>query len=109
MGYHANVKDIDMLLDLTHGAEADSIKLEVEAVGWDTEEQEGAFLRLTREGGKFTEEEEVLFERLAPLLVPGSYVEFIGEDFEMWRWDFRHGKLRVSEGFVAWVPWEKEK
>ena len=73
-------------------------------IGWGGERDDtrGEY-RAYRDGTKYREVEEVFWAAVAPVVVPGSYIEFQGEDGALWKWEFRDKKLRTFEGHIAWV------
>lgn len=46
--------------------------------------------------------ENHFLEAIAPFVVDGSYVEWVGEDGSMWRFLFRRGEMLVEEGMVVY-------
>lgn len=48
-------------------------------------------------------EEDELFDRLAPYVQPGSYIEMAGEDGERWRWTFDGRTCKTVKPEVRWT------
>jgi len=73
-------------------------------IGWYGERDDAlGEYRVYRDGTKYRETEEVFWGAVAPVVVPGSFVEFVGEDGALWKWEFRGGAVRTFEGHIAWV------
>lgn len=73
-------------------------------IGWYGERDDAlGEYRVYRDGTKYRETEEVFWAAVAPVVVPGSYIEFHGEDGALWKWEFRDGDVRTFEGHIAWV------
>lgn len=51
------------------------------------DEETGAITGISFEGEKLGDD-DVLFKAIAPHVVPGSYVEMVGEEGDRWRWVF---------------------
>ena len=47
-----------------------------------------------------------VFQKIAPYVRAGSFLEMEGEDNEMWRWVFQNGKCREVKAKVQ-VTWEE--
>ena len=47
-------------------------------------------------------QEEKLFAALAPYVRPGSFIQMIGEDGELWRWSFDGVTCREQKPTVTW-------
>ena len=43
-----------------------------------------------------------LFQKVAPFVRDGSFIEMYGEDGERWRWIFKNGKCREVTAKVTW-------
>lgn len=46
------------------------------------------------------------FQKIAPFVRNGSFIEMEGEDNETWRWFFKNGKCREVKAKVS-VTWEE--
>lgn len=46
------------------------------------------------------------FQKIAPFVQDGSFIEMEGEDNETWRWVFKNGKCREVKAKVS-VTWEE--
>lgn len=49
-----------------------------------------------------TGQEDLFIEAMAPFVKDGSYMEWRGEDGELWRWEVKDKKLFYSEGKVVY-------
>lgn len=47
-------------------------------------------------------DEEIFLNSIAPYVENDSYIEFIGEQYEMWRFHFVDGKMYYEEGYLSW-------
>ena len=47
-------------------------------------------------------DEEHFFKALAPCIADGSYINWRGEDGDLWRWEFEGGTMRTRRGGVVW-------
>ena len=47
-------------------------------------------------------QEKKLFEALAPYVKPGSYIQMIGEDGELWRWVFDGSNCIKKTPTITW-------
>ena len=47
-------------------------------------------------------DEEHFFEAVAPFVKPGSYIEWEGEDYQRWRWDFDGKTMTEKTGTITW-------
>lgn len=52
-------------------------------------------------GEKITGQYEFL-AAMVPYVQEGSYLEFVGEDYAMWRWVYRNGKLDEIQPEIKW-------
>ena len=52
-----------------------------------------------------------MFQRIAPMVDDGCYLEFSGEDGSLWRWVFKNGKCHEINAMITWpeVPKESEE
>lgn len=64
----------------------------------------GNIVRIEYLGEKLGDDLE-MFQKIAPYVREGSFLEMRGEDGEQWRWIFRGGKC---EEVRAKVSWEEE-
>lgn len=46
--------------------------------------------------------EEKIFEAIAPYVEPNSYIEWRGENGEMWRNVFENGRMITQNGEIVW-------
>ena len=128
MGYHARVReselrvrveDFDEAMRLLWAAselpEDDNPRTfddALDCAGWQLlghgpQIQLSGYMEVERYTDKYGEDELLFWQTVAPIVDGGSFVEFEGEDGELWRWDFRRGKLIESTGYIAWVPTTK--
>lgn len=56
-------------------------------------------------GEKLGDELEV-FQKIAPYVRSGSFIEMEGQDNELWRWVFQNGKCREVKATIR-VTWEE--
>lgn len=52
--------------------------------------------------GEKSDDEEFLFEVLAPYITNGSFIEMSGEEGMIWRWIFRDGKYQEIYPTIIW-------
>jgi hypothetical protein len=60
--------------------------------------------------GRNLSDEKTLFNQIAPMVEDGSFLEYRGEDGDIWRWVFRGGKCYERGAIITWpeLPAEKE-
>ncbi len=122
MGYHARVRRSELRVrveDYEQVARAGSgpsflsktkkiltFDEALDYIGWQPVDpgQQSGWVEVERHCEKYREEEFLFWQTVAPVVEGGSFVEFEGEDGQLWRWDFRRGELNESEGHIAWVP-----
>lgn len=46
--------------------------------------------------------EDQLFNRIAPYVVSGSFIEYLGEDGTQWRYVFKDGEFREATANIVW-------
>lgn len=125
MGYHARVRESELHIRVEDFDEAVRLlraasKLPedkkpctfdaaLNCIGWQLADhgQQSGWVEVERHCEKYREEELLFWQTVAPVVEGGSFVEFEGEDGQLWRWDFRRGKLTESSGSIAWVPTTK--
>jgi hypothetical protein len=49
-------------------------------------------------------QEDLFFEALAPFISNNSFIEWRGEDNEMWRWLFKDGTMVIQKPVIFWHP-----
>jgi hypothetical protein len=59
-------------------------------------------------GGNLSDEED-LFKQIAPMVEDDSFLEYRGEDGELWRWVFRGGKCYELTATITWPELSAEK
>ncbi len=70
--------------------------------GFETEkDRDGNVVGLVFTGEKLGYQFDLLWA-IGPFAKDGSYLEFIGEDFSMWRWVFRKGELIEITPDIIW-------
>ncbi len=70
--------------------------------GFETEKDgDGNVIGLYFTGEKLTDQYE-MFQALLPFVKEGAFLEFIGEEFDQWRWVFRKGKLIEITPTIVW-------
>lgn len=47
-------------------------------------------------------DEELFLEAIAPFVKSGSYISWIGEDHNMWRYEFNDGKMTTKTPKIIW-------
>lgn len=47
-------------------------------------------------------DDEVLFQKIAPYVREGSFIEMEGEDGECWKWVFKGGKCKEIKARLVW-------
>jgi hypothetical protein len=84
------------------GVENNDIFYAMEAWRWFVErDEEGNISGIFFEGEKYGDD-DLLMAAIAPYVENGCYIEMQGEDGEMWRWCFDHGKLINKEAKIVW-------
>jgi len=80
---------------------ATTLATALSAFGWDScSDAAGAIVHAWMIGDNLGYS-EAMFRALAPHIEPGSYVEFIGEDGDIWRWTFdRRHVIETYPDFV---------
>ena len=53
-------------------------------------------------GDKLAYDEDEMFEKIAPYVDDGSFIEMSGEDGAQWRWVFSGGKVREVKAKIIW-------
>lgn len=64
-------------------------------------DSQGSIVEFDTESQKWGQQ-GLLFRALAPYVQDNSYLEFVGEDHERWRYLFCNGKLFIEEGQLSW-------
>lgn len=76
-----------------------------EAIGFDTDEELEAIVGYD---GRYNDEMIDLLEAIAPSLEDGSYIQFIGEQSEHFRYYFQNGKVYEQEAIIEWPEIKEE-
>lgn len=84
--------------------EAPSVEAIFNLVGFDTTKENNGF-QIDGYNSK-QGQEEVFLAHIAPFVANGSYVEFRGEDMEVWKYEVIDGKLHTFHGYTV-TKWEK--
>jgi len=70
-------------------------------LGFDTESVDGGF-KLTGYSSK-TGQEDLFLAVMAPFTKDGSYIEWRGEDGELWKFEIHGGRMFRSESEIIWT------
>jgi hypothetical protein len=65
-------------------------------------DDDGNIIGLEFVGDKVVYDEEKMFQKIAPFVEDGSFIEMRGEDGAMWRWVFSGGTVREVRATVVW-------
>ena len=65
-------------------------------------DDDGNVIDLDFAGDKLSYEEDKMFQKIAPFVEDGSFIEMRGEDGAMWRWYFSDGQVREVQAKVVW-------
>jgi len=65
-------------------------------------DDDGNVIDLDFAGDKLAYDEDKMFQKIAPFVEDGSFIEMRGEDGAMWRWVFSDGKVREIKSKVIW-------
>lgn len=72
---------------------------EVALPNWDA----GDLCNVSWNGEKMGQE-DLFFEAIAPWIEDDSFIEWRGEDNEMWRWLFKDGTMVIQKPIILWHP-----
>ena len=62
---------------------------------------EGDITAIEFQGEKLRDDYE-MFQKIAPFVRDGSFLEMMGEDGALWRWVFRNGRCQEVNAIVSW-------
>jgi len=90
--------DLDWILE-----EAKTFSEAMEEFRWQVEiDDDGDVNGISFLGEKFANDDDYIFEALAPFVKSGSYIEMNGEDGAIWRWAFRKGEFKEIYPEISW-------
>lgn len=81
--------------------DTDTVQNVFRHLGFDTENVDGGF-KLTGYSSK-TGQEDLFLAVMAPFTKDGSYIEWRGEDGELWKFEVRNGRMFRSESEIIWT------
>jgi predicted metalloprotease len=87
--------------------EAESVEQVFEGLGFQTNKEEGGFY-ITGYDNKHGQQ-DLFLAWMAPYTDEGSWMEWTGEDTEMWKFTINEGQMFSEEGVVRWTSREKYK
>lgn len=70
--------------------------------GWDVDDEHDPITSIQFIGEKLSDDEEVLFAAIAPVVTTGSFIEMMGEDGLRWRWLFSCGTVGTEYGRIVY-------
>jgi hypothetical protein len=86
--------------------DAELLKHCINAIGWEAnlrETEDGQWaLECCRYAGGYSDYEEVFWQTVSPWVQAGALLEFVGEEFFMWKWEFDGTKMTTKYGHIVW-------
>ena len=73
-------------------------------------DENGNIVEISFNGEKLRDEFE-MFQRIAPMVDDGCFLQVSGEDGSLWRWVFKNGKCYGIDALITWpdIPAENDE
>lgn len=81
-----------------------TVQTALAAFGWHSATNGSGDVQALRPRADELGESEALLQALTPLITPGGFVEFVGEDGDVWRWTFTGGHMIETYPQLTWPP-----
>ena len=95
-GFNYNPNKWFSWLDPNYPEKAKTLRELFWELGFDFSLEDGDYLKITGYDNKMGQE-SLFFDVIAPWVEPGSYIDWIGEDKDSWRWSFDGEKMLIKD------------
>ena len=99
MSYNMEIKESSFFVPTEHTGRVFAL---TETTGYSFHLNEnGDIVEIEYDGCKLGNDFE-MFQKIAPFVRNGSYLEMLGEDGTLWRWIFKRGKCKEILPKISW-------